>query len=175
MIRGLDDDEVDFLELVDRSKMNAEMKQILEDKKELEEFRQRVATLQEKSHDDKIQAEIVTSKPKIISNATKRLSQKSILTSGIVVKKRKTSETESSNGNNDDDKKTQNNINLDEKETEKIIKETSEIPSALKVIGILPGLGNYDSDTSSDCDDDGGKFDLLGRMIKKKDDCFSES
>jgi len=52
MIRGLDDDEVDFLDIVDRSKMNAERKVQLEETKELNDFRERVATLQEKSLDE---------------------------------------------------------------------------------------------------------------------------
>lgn len=52
MIRGLDDDEVDFLEIVDKAKMVAEQKQQIEENNELLEFRQRVASLQEKSMDD---------------------------------------------------------------------------------------------------------------------------
>lgn len=51
LIRGLDDDEVDFLEIVDKAKSDAERRQQLEEKNELLEFRQRVATLQEKSID----------------------------------------------------------------------------------------------------------------------------
>lgn len=51
LIRGLDDDEVDFLDIVDKAKMDAEKKQQIEEDNELMEFRQRVATLQEKSMD----------------------------------------------------------------------------------------------------------------------------
>lgn len=49
LIRGLDDDEVQFLDLVDRTKMNAEKQQQIEEQKEIEEFRQRVALLQEEA------------------------------------------------------------------------------------------------------------------------------
>lgn len=46
MIRGLDDDEVDFLELVDRTKMAEERRQIIEETKQIELFRSKVSTLQ---------------------------------------------------------------------------------------------------------------------------------
>lgn len=51
LIRGLDDDEVQFLELVDKNKMDMEKKQMLEEEQELKDFRSRVATLQEESVD----------------------------------------------------------------------------------------------------------------------------
>lgn len=51
LIRGLDDDEVQFLELVDQNKMDMEKKQMLEEEQELKDFRSRVATLQEESVD----------------------------------------------------------------------------------------------------------------------------
>lgn len=46
MIRGLDDDEVDFLELVDKTKMAEERRQIIEEARQIEEFRSKVSTLQ---------------------------------------------------------------------------------------------------------------------------------
>lgn len=51
MIRGLDDDEVDFLEVIDKAKIDAERKQQLEEKHEMQDFRQKVATLQEQNLD----------------------------------------------------------------------------------------------------------------------------
>lgn len=51
LIRGLDDDEVQFLELVDKNKLDMEKKQMLEEEQELKDFRSRVATLQEESVD----------------------------------------------------------------------------------------------------------------------------
>lgn len=51
LIRGLDDDEVDFLSIVDKAKMDAERRQQNEDNKEMREFRERVATLQENTID----------------------------------------------------------------------------------------------------------------------------
>lgn len=52
MIKGLDDDEVEFLDLVDKNRMNAERQAQLEERKELNEFRAKVATLQEKRLDE---------------------------------------------------------------------------------------------------------------------------
>lgn len=52
MIRGLDDDEVDFLEVIDKAKSVAERKQQQEELNELQDFRQKVASMQEKSQDD---------------------------------------------------------------------------------------------------------------------------
>lgn len=46
MIRGLDDDEVDFLELVDRKKMAEERHLLIEESRQIEEFRSKVSTLQ---------------------------------------------------------------------------------------------------------------------------------
>lgn len=46
MIRGLDDDEVDFLELVDKTKMAEERRQLVEESKQIEEFRFKVSTFQ---------------------------------------------------------------------------------------------------------------------------------
>lgn len=47
----MDDDEVQFLELVDKNKMDLEKKQMLEEEKELNDFRVKVATLQEETFD----------------------------------------------------------------------------------------------------------------------------
>lgn len=52
LIRGLDDDEVDFLDVIDRAKMEADKKQQLEEQHELLDFRKKVASLQEKSITD---------------------------------------------------------------------------------------------------------------------------
>jgi len=46
MIRGLDDDEVNFLELVDQTKMAEERRHLIEESRQIEEFRSKVSTLQ---------------------------------------------------------------------------------------------------------------------------------
>lgn len=49
LIRGLDEDEVSFLELVDKNKMGIEKEKLLEEERELNDFRNRVTTLQEET------------------------------------------------------------------------------------------------------------------------------
>lgn len=51
LIRGLDDDEINFLDIVDKAKLEAEKRQQIQDKNELLEFRERVASLQEQTID----------------------------------------------------------------------------------------------------------------------------
>jgi len=51
LIRGLDDDEVQFLELVDAHKIHAERQQMRDEELELKDFRNRVEKLQEESVD----------------------------------------------------------------------------------------------------------------------------
>lgn len=162
MIRGLDDDEVDFLAYVNETKANAEKQQEIEEKKALQEFREKVATLQEKSFENKLQSEISIPKTKDVKIAS-RPSQKTILAG--VVRKRK---VEASNSHEPILKK--NLIETDEK----IL-----IPSALKCIGILPGLGSYIKDSSDDSDDSSNSddyhenevSDLVQRSKKKSHEC----
>lgn len=158
MIKGLDDDEIEFLDLVDRSKMAADRKKNLEEQKELCDYRNRVATLQEKSLDQKIQAEMSKSKPKSQIN---RKSQIKLL-QGAVVKKSEPKKRK-----------------ISESETEVKDNITTPCNTGLTCIGILPGLGCY-NDSSSDEDESSSDFDedihdgnvkkdLLGRKIIKKD------
>lgn len=158
MIRGLDDEEVDFLEHVDKTKINAEIKQQREDAKEMEEFRNRVSNLQEKVIDEKIQATIAVAKP-VKTPISQRPSQKSIM-KGIVVQKRKA----------------EPDTTTAEEPKPKVV---SQGPP-MKCIGILPGISNEysatDSEDSSDSDGEGDEepgsghgtqFDLTGRVIGK--------
>lgn len=63
MIKGLDDDEVEFLDLVDRSKLEEERKKSIEEAREMADFRNKVATLQEQSLEQRIQHEIKAKLP----------------------------------------------------------------------------------------------------------------
>lgn len=67
MIKGLDDDEVEFLDLVDQKKMEEERKKNLEEEKEMRDFKAAVASLQEKSLDERLKQEL---KQPQISNKT---------------------------------------------------------------------------------------------------------
>lgn len=147
MIRGLDDDEVQFLDLVDKNRLEAEKKQKIEEAKIMEEFRQKSSASSQVDLKEKLSAELNNAKSKSKGQSTpSRPSQKTILAG--VVKKRSTSET-----NSDEPEKKQ---------------KTDE---GLRCIGILPGIGNYrdtsDSEDSSDPDLPCG-FDLCGKRLEKK-------
>lgn len=77
MIKGLDDDEIEYLDLVDRTKMAVEHKKQLEEERELMEYREKVASLQEKSLDQRLQAEINSTKQK--TSLTPKHSQQKLL------------------------------------------------------------------------------------------------
>lgn len=183
LIRGLDDDEVEFLDLVDRTKMNAEKLQMQEEAKELREFRERVATVQEESIDKKIQSEIAKPKAKIPhpSNLSSRQSQKSLL--GSVVK-RKNGEINSITSKVPKIETVSKSPNKTKNE-EPADPEPNKLPTSittnqfdkgsLRCTAILPGIGPYndtsDSEMSTDSEDEpqtGNQFDLVGRKRPKK-------
>lgn len=95
MIKGLDDDEVEFLDLVDRTKLEQERLKCSEEAREIQNFRQAVACLQEKSLERRITTEIrqptrVPSTNSLMSGPTSlgsRTSQTRLL-AGAVVRKR---------------------------------------------------------------------------------------
>lgn len=58
MIKGLDDDEVEFLDLVDRTKMEEERRKNLEEEKEMRDFKAAVASLQEQKLNEKLKQEL---------------------------------------------------------------------------------------------------------------------
>ncbi|XP_063710104.1 PSME3-interacting protein [Culicoides brevitarsis] len=153
MIRGLDDDEVQFLDLVDKNRLEAEKQQKLEEAKLLEEFRQQSTASSQVDLKEKLSAELnaAKNKPKPMA-APSRPSQKTILAG--VVKKRSTSEA---NGNDE--------------QAEKKLKTEENASTGLRCIGILPGIGNYkdtsDSEDSSDPETPTG-YDLTGKKIEKK-------
>uniref|UniRef100_A0A224XUY6 Putative nefa-interacting nuclear protein nip30 n=1 Tax=Panstrongylus lignarius TaxID=156445 RepID=A0A224XUY6_9HEMI len=86
MIKGLDDDEIDFLELVDRSKMEEERKKCAEEELEMADFRNKVASLQEQSLEQRIQQEVRRPPLKNNNIKTGRSSQTKLLAG--VIKKR---------------------------------------------------------------------------------------
>uniref|UniRef100_A0A2M4ANF1 Putative nefa-interacting nuclear protein nip30 n=1 Tax=Anopheles triannulatus TaxID=58253 RepID=A0A2M4ANF1_9DIPT len=193
MIKGLDDDEVEFLDLVDKNRMNAERQAQLEERKELNEFRAKVATLQEKRLDEQIQQQVSKPKPTKMPVTSSRTSQKQIL-AGAVVRKRKlepesvplTGSKEASGPSvaperTNGEEGTDERVTGDKKANESTNNTGSKtvIPgTALRVIGILPGIGSYgghggdgsDSDNSSDSSDietSQPGVDWIGRKIRK--------
>lgn len=187
LIKGLDDDEIEFLDLVDRTKLAADRKKEIEEEQELKDYRNRVAILQEKSAKERLQAEkIVNSKPK--HSGSKNLNQQKLLT-GVVVKKTsvKRKMEPSSNETSEEDKKKEtsnskqqkmekpeqgdsNSVNCDNSGSNQCTKVIN--PPAFKCVAILPGLGSYEDSSSdenssdsesSEIDTSGSSTDLLGR------------
>ncbi|KAK0180866.1 hypothetical protein PV327_003203 [Microctonus hyperodae] len=153
MIKGLDDDEVEFLDLVDRTKLEEERKKNLEEEKEMRDFKAAVASLQEKSLDEKLKQEL--KKPQTLnkntSSGSDRNSQLRLLT-GIVVKKAEKSDEAkgikrklSESSETTDDKSSSRS-----KKDDSVSTEIGSTPG-MKCIGILPGLGSYDDSSDSDC------------------------
>ncbi|XP_055312009.1 PSME3-interacting protein [Sitodiplosis mosellana] len=183
LIRGLDDDEINFLDIVDKAKLEAEKQQQIHEKNELSEFRQRVASLQDQFIEQKIST---AAKSKSIKTPA-RPSQKSILAGAV----RKRVATDNTN-----DKSKEGNVPAKVSKMENSISSTAETngksdehgntssnsldlsvhdKGALKCIGILPGIGKYkdssDSEKSTDTDDDYdfSDFDWVGRKMKRND------
>ncbi|KAK5647247.1 hypothetical protein RI129_002139 [Pyrocoelia pectoralis] len=187
MIKGLDDDEIEFLDLVDRTKIAADRRKNYEEERELTDYRNRVANLQEKSHDQKLQAEIIVNKSKTTVTVN-RPSQTKLLKGVIVTNTKRSNSME----NNDlskkpklDDDSNKNNVESPRKSPKKrseavLSDEEAKTNTGLTCIGILPGLGCYADSSSDECssnsDDDIEesckkpiKYDLIGRKIVEKD------
>lgn len=68
-------------------------------------------------------------------------------------------------------RKSQTSLQEPEEKRQQLVK----VPSALKCLAVLPGIGDYkssdDSDGSSELEDSSGRMDLTGRQIRKKKEC----
>lgn len=60
MVRGLDDDEVGFLELVDKTKLAEESRIFQEERDELEEYRKAVAKASEERLENEVKLTLIT-------------------------------------------------------------------------------------------------------------------
>ncbi|XP_072379766.1 PSME3-interacting protein [Diabrotica undecimpunctata] len=177
MIKGLDDDEIEFLDLVDRTKTEADRKKELEEEQELRDYRNRVSILQEKSIDERLQAEIVVNKTK----REKQPNSQQKLLKGVVIKKPENQKRKIDEIDNSEETsvKKQAIIDVDDKSTlntkTPITEEASN--TGLKCVAILPGIGCYqdsssENDDSSDSDEEPTpcrRIDLLGRKIEIKE------
>lgn len=170
MIRGLDDDEVGFLDLVERTKAKAAQQISIEEQREMQEFRERVSTLAESEEMTRLRAQLAPARNAQTSQNTQ--SQKNKL-QGMIVRKRKASEMEDekqkdapSSKSNGISANCSGQVNGDGEEVR------SPVP-VLRCAGVLPGLGDYQTDSTSDSgsssDSDSSdqccaKRDLLGRL-----------
>lgn len=166
MIRGLDDDEVQFLDLVDKTRLDTEKKQKIEEAKIMEEFRKQSSASSQIDLKEKLSAELNSTKNKPKTQITSsRPSQKAFLAG--VVKKRSTSEANGNEASED-----QSNKKL--KTEEPTSTDKKEPKTGLHCIGILPGIGSYrdtsESDDSSDPETP-TRYDLVGKKIVKEKEC----
>lgn len=175
MIKGLDDDEVEFLDLVDRSKLAEERKQRGEEARELASYRSAVATLQQHSRDQRIRHEMIA-KPAQVTGNSSYTSQTKLL-AGAVVKKRPVAasadqkQTTSSSPPSSKTtmssspppaKKARTEDNTGNDTGSPASQAVQPLPQAtaagLQCIGILPGISYSESssDSASSSDDEAG-------------------
>jgi len=113
-IRGLNDDEVDFLDKIDDIRTDVERKRILDERKELEDFEKRQQELREKELLERLEIEkkSVIKKPSNINQSTNKNSQMKLLVGAV---KRKSEKA------NDEPKKTKvgNESDIKNEKTEK--------------------------------------------------------
>ncbi|XP_069678696.1 PSME3-interacting protein isoform X2 [Periplaneta americana] len=183
MIKGLDDDEVEFLDLVDRSKLEEERRKSAEEAREIKDFRNAVATLQERSLEQRIHTEIRARPPAQTSISSGRSSQVRLL-AGAVVRKRPSETPAQASGDKKprsaeedgeaDTKNSEEDASKKRKDRDEEVQNGDSGAMGLRCIGILPGLGLYpdssDSEQSSDTDQElaSSGYDLLGRKITRQ-------
>jgi len=183
MIKGLDNDEVQFLDFVDKTKEEMEAKILKEEGKEIEEYRKAVASMAEAAEGQKL----LEIKHTAISSASlsaapgtlQRKSQHALLAG--IVKRKSTDKGETcekrqrlSSPENSQENST-SHVEEDRTESSETCNSNSEsmpavdYASGVSCLGVLPGLGVYsdssDSEASSDSDIEtsAAQYDLLGR------------
>ncbi|XP_011494978.1 PREDICTED: protein FAM192A [Ceratosolen solmsi marchali] len=184
MIKGLDDDEIEFLDLVDRTKIEEERKKNLEDEKEMKDFKAAVASLQEKSIDERLKQELKQPHSNNKSTASGNKNSQLRLLAGVIVKKSIKTENKfinSMQGTKRRLSEVENSITENKLDDSQCFVKNPQLETgALKCIAILPGLGSYDNSSDSECSSDEQeseckqiKLDILGRQIlepKAKED-----
>ncbi|KAJ0171639.1 hypothetical protein K1T71_013189 [Dendrolimus kikuchii] len=178
MIRGLDDDEVGFLDLVERTKAKAAHQISIEEQREMQEFRERVSNLAESEELIRLRAQLAPTRN--TQPVAQVHSQKNKL-QGVIVRKRKASEMDDVKQKDAPPPKNgvvnNNNHPASEVAAGGQLGQLGQ-SGALRCVGILPGLGHYDTDTSTDTDDSSDndesdkccvKRDMLGRRPEQLD------
>ncbi|KAI7687042.1 hypothetical protein SSS_00168 [Sarcoptes scabiei] len=164
LIKGLDNDEIEFLQACDNSRAEIENQKYREELLALEEYKQGVCNLNAQEQEQKLsnfKKELFESykkkqqkSPSSLS-ATNKKSQAALM-SGVNVKRKSDEDTprkklkifEESNNN-------QSDLKIPEVEPEKTSETrlTTNYPPTIQCIGRLPGIGCYD-DESDSCESD---------------------
>lgn len=176
MVRGLDCDELEFLDDVHRAKRNREKELALEEKKELDEVKK--ALCKEQKFVDQPKLTDLPNKKTVIPTHKKENKQSALLANAV---KRKHSAITSASLKTNEEISillVNNELNeMDEVNQSKVVKRVQESKSKSQiVVGILPGIGDYDSDSSSNSssdDDEEEKAiidnDLFNKGVNKGD------
>uniref|UniRef100_A0A2H1W6B3 SFRICE_020848 n=1 Tax=Spodoptera frugiperda TaxID=7108 RepID=A0A2H1W6B3_SPOFR len=174
MIRGLDDDEVGFLDLVERSKAKAAQQISIEEQREMQEFRERVSNLAESEELTRLRAQLAPARNTQTTSQGQN-TQKNKL-QGVVVRKRKASELDGEKQEKESPPPKSNGIVTNTNDSQNGNAAGAE-DCVLRCVGVLPGLGHYDTDSTSDTDDSSdhdsndkccAKRDMLGRRHEDK-------
>ncbi|XP_021919219.1 protein FAM192A isoform X2 [Zootermopsis nevadensis] len=177
MIKGLDDDEVEFLDLVDRSKLEEERRKSAEEAREIKDFRDAVAILQEQSLEQRIHTEIHSRPPIQSGTGSGRSSQVRLLAGAVVRKQPGDASTQAATnkkfcGENKDGVAVSQDVNSTQiqvtptqisgtsedgesaskkrKNRDEEIQNGDSTAVGLRCIGILPGLGLYPDSSDSE-------------------------
>lgn len=160
-IRGLDDDEADFLKVCDDVKLRQERERLLEEMKELEEFERKAAELQAQQKEQELEElkkrVVGFLKPKSTNpspSTSSKKGQAALLASMI---KRKTPES-SNSGESQSAKKVKSEESshlsqVSQEKTDDAVASNSSKPDpifpTIKCMGILPSLVGYAADSDS--------------------------
>ncbi|CAB3361116.1 Hypothetical predicted protein [Cloeon dipterum] len=140
MIKGLDDDEINFLDQVDKHKIEAEKRKNAEEEEAIAEYRNAVNSLQDDNLQTRINLEVIKKPVGGGGSGSTVRSQQKLLVGAV---KRKCSEPSTPEAQIDVKRKPEG--------------EQQSGP-VMTCIGILPGIGNYpdssDSEQSSNTDDE---------------------
>ncbi|XP_042882005.1 PSME3-interacting protein-like isoform X1 [Penaeus japonicus] len=184
MVRGLEDDEVDFLELVDRSKLQEEKRVRTEENSAMEEYRKKVSEMQKHAAEEEIRAEMKAAEGrKNAGGSNKKTSHLSLLAGAI---KRKPSDDGKNTEEPSDSKKMK--IAASPKDDAAPSETRAVKPPGIQCVAVLPGLGVYtdssDSDNNIDSDSDEDEAaselpqqprDITGRIVKPASQCNGQS
>ena len=172
MIKGLDNEEISFLEMIDNNKIQIETQRIKEEVEAIDEFKRAVSHLNNEEQEKRLnqfkKEFFAKNTPnESTSNKAVKKSSQSALMANLVRKRTKSENNEeiSPKKLKSEQKSEKNDYNLSENS------DKSEM--TVKCIGVLPGLGLYASD-SSDSEDSSNSdneraidFNLIVRHKRK--------
>ncbi|KAG8183613.1 hypothetical protein JTE90_025164 [Oedothorax gibbosus] len=175
LIRGLDDDEVAFLELVDQTKVEAEAKLWEEEQREMKEYREAVSTLTDAEQEAKLQH--LRKTLNISSGGSSKKSQQTLLAGAL---KRKASAALSPEKKQELSKGEGETSHVEPKDETSPDSQSKRPNNRITCLGVLPGLGAYYSD-SSDSENSSesevereNEYDLVGRRHVKVEVCAEQ-